>query len=111
MKDYEFYGGFPPYARGSDTSMLAAMRQLPKAETKRQEVYKCIWQVGSKGATDEEVASIMGDPTRNTVGPRRRELVLAGLVEDSGMRRPTTYGCSAIVWRVKVKEEDEGEGK
>jgi len=49
------------------------------------------------GATDEEVELAFG-LAHQTVSPRRRELVLAGLVKDSGERRKTSSGRQATVW-------------
>ncbi len=55
--------------------------------------------ITSPGATDEEMQ--LGIPMNpSTQRPRRIELVEAGLVEDSGERRKTRGGRSAIVWRV-----------
>ena len=120
MKDYDFYGGFPPYTQGSDTSLEAAARQLPTAETRRQEVYKCIWRAGRGGSTDEETADYLNERldehrtpwNYNTVGPRRRELVNAGCIVDSGTRRMTVRRCRAVAWRIAYSGPpvDEGEG-
>jgi hypothetical protein len=114
VSDYEFYNGFPPYTSGSETSMEAAARQLPTAATRRQEVYLCVWRAGQKGLTDEEIAeelNIQIDTegqcrmpwNYNTVGPRRRELVHQGRIEDSGSTRVTSRGCRAVIWRTAVK--------
>ena len=37
---------------------------------------------------------------QTSIGVRRHELVAAGLVIDSGLRRPAPSGSLAIVWRV-----------
>lgn len=50
------------------------------------------------GLTDFELAELTG-LQQNSVGKRRGELRDAGLVEDSGERRPSTTGSPAIVWR------------
>lgn len=50
------------------------------------------------GLTDDEGAVILGGD-RLDFGRRRNELVRAGQVRDSGYRRPTPRGHSAIVWR------------
>ena len=97
---YEFYNGFPPHIRGSDTSWMAAASQLPVAKTKREEVYLHIWKCGDQGATDAETSEETG-MFRLTVGARRRELVLADRIEDSGRRRLTGLGSPAVVWVVK----------
>jgi len=113
MGDYEFYGGFPPYTSGSETSLRAAAQQLPTAETRRQEVYLCLWKAGEHGLTDEEIANSLNRTLKpytlpwdyNTVGPRRRELVKQGRIEDSGSVRLTSRGSNAVVWRVVIHSE------
>ena len=114
-KDYEFYGGFPPYTEGSGTSWEAALRQLPTAETRRQEVYRCVWEAGRWGLTDEEIASRLNKRlpegrmpwNYNTVGPRRRELVQAERIMDSGRTRITSRRCRAVVWVIHDKSKEE----
>jgi hypothetical protein len=52
------------------------------------------------GLTDEELQDVCRmEP--NTERPRRRELVQAGLVMDSGRRRPLKSGKAGTVWQVK----------
>jgi hypothetical protein len=104
MTDYPFYKGVPPHQRQSDTSRAAAISKLETANTERAKVYRHIRQQGSYGATDEEIADAIGDPTRNTAGPRRRELVIAEVVEDSGQRRQTRRGRQATVWVAVARE-------
>jgi hypothetical protein len=52
---------------------------------------------GPRGATDEEVedATLL---KHQTASARRRELVLRGLVRDSGATRPTSSGRKAVAW-------------
>lgn len=50
-------------------------------------------------ATDDEIC--VGLPLRiNSVTPLRGSLVKRGLVRNTGKRRPTRSGASAIVWEV-----------
>lgn len=87
----------PPAQRHSDTSRAAAEDIKPKAETLRARVYWFIQSRGTVGATDDEVQRHLPmDPS--TQRPRRVELVNAGLVVDSGRRRPTASGKQAAVW-------------
>lgn len=51
------------------------------------------------GCTDNEMARITGAHP-GSVAKRRHDLVVAGLVHDTGMVRPTEYGTNAIVWDV-----------
>lgn len=52
---------------------------------------------GARGCTDEEAELALGLRSQSYT-PRRRELVQAGLVLDSGQRRATTSGRAAVVW-------------
>jgi hypothetical protein len=80
-----------------ETSLKAALRALPKSGTKRARLYDYLASCG--GATDEEMEHALGI-SGNTVRPTRVSLVRDGLVEDSGLVRPTVSGNDAIVWRV-----------
>lgn len=80
-----------------ETELDAAGRALPRSGTQRRKVYDYL--VSSGGATDEEVQIALGI-NHNSQTPRRLELVEAGLVVDSGQRRATISGASAIVWKV-----------
>jgi len=53
------------------------------------------------GATDEEIVIGTGI-IQNTERPRRRELVLAGDVIDSGKTRKTFTGRQAVVWVLRT---------
>jgi|694.fasta_scaffold17751_6 hypothetical protein len=52
-----------------------------------------------EGLTDFELAELSGWQ-QTSIGKRRGELRDLGLVEDSGLRRPSPSGSKAIVWRV-----------
>lgn len=112
MFDEEQYGGAPGFVRDSETSHDAAMSMLPSAGTLRRRVYDFLHESGSVveahamgevlilgGAIDEEIEEAL-DLKHQTASARRRELVLAGLVRDSGQRRRTSSGRRAVVWEV-----------
>jgi hypothetical protein len=89
-----------PFQRGSETSKAAAEQAAPSAKTLRAAVLRHIVSRGAFGATDEEMQRDM--PMQpNTQRPRRRELALAGLIADSGVKRLTASGCKAVVWIAK----------
>lgn len=89
----------PPATPGSDTSKAAADAIRPVAATIRERVERFFIERGPHGATDEECQLALG-LRADTERPRRRELVTAGLVRDSGKERPTTTGRAATVWTV-----------
>lgn len=51
------------------------------------------------GLTDFELADLLGRQ-QTSLGKRRGELRDLGLIEDSGKRRNTPSGATAIVWRI-----------
>ena len=84
-----------------DTSRQAAQLALLTARTLRERCYEAL-VTHPAGLTDFELADLVGRQ-QTSAGKRRGELVTVGLVEDSGERRRTPSGASAIVWRlVKV---------
>lgn len=86
-----------PYVRHSDTSKSAAEAIEPKVGTLRRKVLDRIRLTGSYGVTDEQGWHAL-NMDQNTYRPRRIELWRAGLVKDSGKRRRTTKGRTAVVW-------------
>ena len=62
------------------------------------------------GATDEELERIMGTERSRSSRPARYALRNEGLVRNSGKRRPTESGKSAIVWEI-TPEDEVGEQK
>lgn len=64
----------------------------------REHIYNFINRSGNAGVTDEEI-SINFDLAGDTARPRRNELVQANLVANSGVRRHTTSGRTATVWK------------
>lgn len=89
------YNGSPPSERVS-TSEAAAVSIYPSANTIRGKVLAVISDLGSEGATDDEVEGILG-MRHQTVSARRRELYLLGLIVEVGTRR-TRSGRLAKVW-------------
>ena len=83
-----------------DTSHEAASK-VKNTGLLRRKVFLFILEQGERGATDEEIIDRFSRAgyTPNGIRPRRVELVRAEFVVDSGARRPTRSGRSAIVWR------------
>jgi len=76
----------PPHS-GSETSRAAAEYIEPMAKSLKAQVYRYILKCGTDGATDHEIRDALGLKD-NTARPRRRDLVIEELVEDSGVKRP-----------------------
>lgn len=95
------YRGEHPHAAGSDTSAAAAKSvSKVRSKTLRKKLFEHLLQTqmdGNVGLTDEEMQRQLGMQP-NTQRPRRRELVELGAVADSGQRRKTASGRSAVVW-------------
>lgn len=86
-------------ARRTDptTSHQAAADARTNATTHRARVLATL-RAHPEGLTDFELAAILG-LQQTSAGKRRGELRDAGQVCDSGARRPSPSGSSAIVWR------------
>ncbi len=100
---YDLYGGTPPFS-DEDTSLAAALAVKKNAARKRAKVRAHIEAQGEKGATDDEIEVALGFP-HQSASARRRELVLLGLVKDSGVRRKTRNGRWAKVWVTGIGAE------
>jgi hypothetical protein len=91
---------FPPHptARASDpgTSHTAAARASVRAATDRALVLR-IHQQWTAGLTDFELAELAGRQ-QTSLGVRRGDLRKAGLIRDSGLKRPAPSGSPATVW-------------
>lgn len=79
----------------TDTSAQAAIAKLPTAGKDAARVLAAIRDHG--GLTDDAGEQVLG-MRHTTYSARRRGLVLDGRVVDSGRRRLTSAGRSAIVW-------------
>jgi len=95
---YEFYNGDPPAQRHSRTSVEAALSIVPRIGDLHREIMAWL-RDHPQGSTDEEMQDGLDMPA-NTQRPRRRELQLAGYIEDSGRTRLTRSGRNAVVWRL-----------
>jgi hypothetical protein len=91
-----------PFQPHSPTSKQAAREIAPKASTLREDVLRFVQAQGARGATDEEVQAALG-MAGSTERPRRVELLEAGQVKASGVRR-TSSGRRAVVW-IATKEK------
>lgn len=90
----------PPYSR-IGTSEAAAAMIANVAPQLRKQVLSYIWARGDKGATDEEIGEKLDMPL-NTARARRWELSdKLDVIYDSGVRRHTSSGAEATVWRVR----------
>lgn len=90
------FNGRPPFVRNSDTSEAAADSVAGGTASKRRRILTMISDAPA-GMTDDEVEEATGW-RHQTVSARRRELVLLGLLVDSGRRRLTRSGRGATVW-------------
>ena len=90
------YKGKPPSVAGSDTSAAAADSVRETSGAQRQRVFALI---AESPRTDEEIERVTG-LRHQSASARRRELVLAGHIVDSGARRANSSGRQAVVWRV-----------
>jgi hypothetical protein len=88
----------PPSVAHSETSRETARSLAPETTAKaREAVREFLEKRGPFGATDEDMQRSL-PMEANTQRPRRVELVAEGFVVDSGRRRSTTAGRSAVVW-------------
>lgn len=81
------------------TSRAAARAALPNTGTKRRKVFDFIRLQGDHGATDAEIIAGLG-MAHQSVGPRRLELLEAGLIAPADKQRATPTGVMAMVWVV-----------
>ena len=95
--DYDQYGGTPPHVKGSDTSRAAANSVAMDARHLRAVVFNHILGSGTVGMTCDQVEETMNG-RHQTISARIRELRNEGRIVDSGRRRPTRSGRSAIVY-------------
>jgi predicted Rossmann fold nucleotide-binding protein DprA/Smf involved in DNA uptake len=83
----------------TDTSKKAYQNKEYKLKGLREEVYQFLLiEPKTNHQTAEEL-----DMTLQSVCGRCRELQLMDLVFDSGQRRKTSFGGTAIVWQAKRK--------
>ena len=82
----------------------ASLRGAP-ARNLRSQVFRFVLRQSANGATNEEISDSTGIKLQ-TVCARRNELGKKYVLVDSGRRRATSSGRSAIVWVVpeRVRE-------
>ena len=83
-----------------ETAHEAAAANQPERSKQRHDVLGYLRGMGFYGATDCQISQALGI-LRTSAGKRRHELVALGLVENSGQRRETDTGSTAIVWRAR----------
>lgn len=80
-----------------ETSHDAADAIEGKAPSLRTQIYGYVHHKGRGGATDYEIENAL-ELRHQTASARRRELVIKGMLFDSGRKRLTDSGRKAIVW-------------
>jgi hypothetical protein len=91
------YPETPGYVAGSDTSQAAAESIAETVTGKRLTVLNAVKAHPLSGLTCDELQSITGF-LHQTCSARVTELKLANLIFDTGTRRKTRTGRSAVVW-------------
>ena len=79
-----------------DTAQAAAAAASKRGPSQRKRVYNALVMLGA--ATDYELSVATGI-LRSSAAKRRQELTTLGYVLDTGERRATDTGTSAIVWK------------
>ena len=97
MKQLDIFDTDYQSANYTDTSQEALATIKPKIKTKREMVYQF---VKLKASTNYEISDELEMPLSSVCG-RVHELQELNLLEDSGIRRKTPYGKTAIVWKLK----------
>jgi transcription initiation factor IIE alpha subunit len=93
---YDLFGGFPPHQRHSPTSVRAAADIRDSINRLQARV---LAEIKLAPGTDEELIDRTG-MAANTFRPRRIELVMKGLIEESNEQRRTRSNRWAQVWRI-----------
>lgn len=96
------YAGRPPSNKTS-TSKAAAEALLPKAKAWQRRVLLALYDFPL--LSDEGLERYLHCEATRTSRPRRRELELAGYIEDSGARCIGVGGTNVIMWRLTPKGE------
>lgn len=87
-------------ARQTDpiTSHLASY-STPARVTDRDRALAALRKAGPDGLTDHELGDAIGR-AQTSAGKRRHELMVLGLVVNTGRTRPSPWGSPCIVWAV-----------
>lgn len=104
---YEIFSGTTPTAVDVDTSIAAAESMKPHVGSMRERVMERVRRAGVSGLTCDEAEVSLG-LSHQTCSARFRELSKAGVVKDSGTRRPTRSGRKAVVY-LSVARPDSAE--
>ena len=97
MKQSNLFDTDYPSCNYTDTSQEALATIKPKIKTKRELVFELL---KTQPFTNYEISDELEMPLSSCCG-RIRELQILNLIEDSGTRRDTPFGKTAIVWRIK----------
>lgn len=89
---------FVPYS-DTQTSLDAARSMEPHVARLERQVMTALAEAGDTGLCDHELERVTG-LQHTTASARRRELVIKGLVVETGARRATPSGRSAKAWRL-----------
>lgn len=81
------------------TSRRARREMGPRVGSVKHRILTAIAASGTAGLSDDEGETLL-QVRCCTYTPRRLELLRAGLIADSGLRRATGSGCPAVVWIV-----------
>ncbi len=85
---------------GHETEWQAAKRSSVHRSRLRADEYEALKAAGDRGLTDSELQATFPDDPPGSCSKRRHDLVVAGLVKDSGITRRNGHGSNCIVWVV-----------
>lgn len=105
--DYDCYDGVPPHEDSQDTSAIAAVLAMPNVSKLQRKVLAHIAARKWHGATDDELEVAL-KLSHQTVSARRRELVMKGLLRNSGRTRRTRRDRLAVVWELGLELVEQG---
>ena len=97
MKQLDIFDTDYQSANYTDTSQEALATIKPKIKTKRELVFLLL---KTQSLTNYQISDELEMPLSSVCG-RVHELQELNLVKDSGLRRKTPYGKTAIVWKTK----------
>lgn len=93
---YDLYNSIAPHAKGSDTSLAAAVDITDQAAALEQKIIAAVEKAPS-GLTCDETEVLLG-MKHQTASARFREAVQHGMLERSGIKRKTRSGKQAGVY-------------
>ena len=97
MKQLDIFDTDYQSANYTNTSQEALATIKPKIKTKRELVFLLL---KTQSLTNYQISDELEMPLSSVCG-RVHELQELNLVKDSGLRRKTPYGKTAIVWKIK----------